>query len=242
MKNLGENITSDMEGLVISGISLGGTVTFIPASYFADYFGRKASVGVGSAIMIIASIIQTATIGRWAFLGTRIAMGVGLGFAQTAAPPLTTEIAHPRHRGVVTASFQAVWFWGAILADAVSLGTLHIENSTWSWRVPCLVQCVFPGIQLLGLFMIPESPRWLVSKDRRDEALQILARYHANGDSSDPLVQFEFREICEAIDLERSTAHKSGWSELVSTPGARHRLIICFLIGFMIQWAGNGTL
>lgn len=229
-----------MEGLIISGISLGGTVTFIPASYFADHFGRKMSVGLGSAIMIIASVIQAATTGRWAFFGTRITMGVGLGFAQTAAPPLTTEIAHPRHRGVVTAIFQATWYWGAILAAAVCLGTLYIEGNAWSWRVPCLVQCVFPAIQLLGLLIVPESPRWLVSKGRRDEALQILARYHGNDDTSDPLVQFEFSEICGAIDLETSAAYKSGWSAFVATKGTRHRLAICILVGFMIQWAGNG--
>lgn len=233
-----------MEGLIISGISLGGTVTFIPASYFADYFGRKMSVGLGSAIMVIASVVQAATTGRWAFFGTRIAMGIGLGFSQTAAPPLTTEIAHPRHRGVVTAIFQATWYWGAILAAAVCLGTLYIEGNAWSWRIPCLVQCLFPAIQLLGLFIVPESPRWLVSKDRRDEALQILARYHGNGDTSDPLVQFEFSEICGAIDLENSASqrHQSGWSAFLATKGTRHRLAICILVGFMIQWAGNGVI
>lgn len=242
-KNIGEHISSNLQGLVISAVSLGGTPTFIPASYFADYFGRKWCVGVGSAIMVIASIVQTATEGRWAFFGTRLAIGIGLGFAQTAAPPLTTEIAHPRHRGTVTAIFQATWHWGAILAASVSLGSLYIgDNTTWSWRVPCLFQIVFPGIQLLGLLVIPESPRWLISKDRQEEALQILARYHANGDTSDPLVQYEFREICEAIELESASAHKSGWSSFVKTKGALHRLAICILVGFMIQWAGNGTL
>ncbi|KAK6826960.1 hypothetical protein RU639_004469 [Aspergillus parasiticus] len=241
-KNVGENISSNMEGLIISGISLGGMFTFIPASYFADYFGRKMSVALGSAIMIVASVIQAATVGRWAFFGTRIAMGIGLGFAQTAAPPLTTEIAHPRHRGVVTAIFQATWYWGAILAAAVCLATLYVEGSTWSWRIPCLVQCFFPAVQLLGLLIVPESPRWLVSKDRRDEALQILARYHGNCDTSDPLVQFEFSEICSAIELENSVAHKSGWSAFIATKGARHRLAICLLVGVMIQWAGNGVI
>lgn len=241
-KNIGEHISSNLQGLVISAVSLGGTPTFIPASYFADYFGRKWCVGVGSAIMVIASIVQTATEGRWAFFGTRLAIGIGLGFAQTAAPPLTTEIAHPRHRGTVTAIFQATWHWGAILAASVSLGSLYIgDNTTWSWRVPCLFQIVFPGIQLLGLLVIPESPRWLISKDRQEEALQILARYHANGDTSDPLVQYEFREICEAIELESASAHKSGWSSFVKTKGALHRLAICILVGFMIQWAGNGV-
>ena len=239
-QNIGENISSNIQGLIIAGISLGGTPAFIPASWFADLFGRKICVGLGSAIMVIASVIQIATDGCWPFLGTRIAIGVGLGFAQTAAPPLTTEIAHPRHRGTVTAVFQATWYWGAIVSASVTLGAIYISKSTWSWRVPCLLQCLFPAIQFLGLFIVPESPRWLVSKGRQDEALDILARYHANGDKSDPLVQFEFHEIREAIELERTTAHKSGWASFVATRGAFHRLAIAILVGVMIQWAGNG--
>ncbi|KAK9312303.1 general substrate transporter [Lipomyces starkeyi] len=226
-KNLGD-VNANILGLILAGISLGGTPTFIPASYFADYYGRRTCVGIGSLIMVCAAIAQAATHGRWAFFGTRIMMGVGLGFAQTAAPPLTTEVAHPRHRGA-----------GAIVSAAVILGTLHVYNS-WSWRVPCLLQALFPGIQLLGLAIIPESPRWLVSQGRSDEALHILARYHANGDIDDCLVQFEFNEICAAIEIDKALASKNDWISFISTAGARRRLAICILVGFMIQWAGNG--
>ncbi|KAK9371410.1 general substrate transporter [Lipomyces kononenkoae] len=237
-ENLGD-VQSSIMGLIIAGISLGGTVTFIPASYFADYFGRKKCVGLGSFLMVCAAIIQTATDGRWAFFGTRIMMGVGLGFAQTAAPPLTTEIAHPRHRGAVTAAFQSVWHWGSIVSASATLGTLYVYNS-WSWRIPCLLQALFPGLQLIGLLIVPESPRWLISKGRHDEALKILARFHANGDVDDSLVQFEFNEIREALEMDKVLATKSGWMSFIATPGARRRLAICILVGFMIQWAGNG--
>lgn len=238
IEDLGD-VDPSVLGLIIAGVSLGGTPSFLPASWFADAFGRKRCVALGSTIMVCASVIQAATTGPWAFFGTRLMIGVGLGFAQTAAPPLTAEIAHPRQRGTIIAIFQTIWFFGAILSALITLATLYLSGS-WSWRIPCLVQAFFPALQLLGLLIVPESPRWLVSNGRREECLGILAQYHANGDCTDELVMFEYREICEAIDMEAFVAKKSGWASFFATRGAIHRLIICILIGFMIQWAGNG--
>jgi MFS family permease len=93
-ENLGDP-ASTLLGITLAGISLGGLPSFIPASYVSDYFGRRITVAVGSSIMLAAAVIQCATSGVYAFLGTRIMLGIGLGFAQTAAPPLTAEIAHP---------------------------------------------------------------------------------------------------------------------------------------------------
>ncbi|KAI4854600.1 general substrate transporter [Aureobasidium sp. EXF-8845] len=238
-QNLGDP-SSSLLGLTLAGISLGGLPSFIPASYVSDYMGRRFTVFLGSFIMLAAAVIQCATSGIYAFLGTRIMLGVGLGFSQTAAPPLTTEIAHPKHRANVTNLFQATWYWGAILSASIALGTLFLDNS-WSWRIPCLLQGLFPAIQCLGLLIVPESPRWLISKGRDQEALEILARYHANGDRNDELVQYEFQEICQAIELERQAAKTTGWSSFFATNGNRHRFLICILVGFMIQWAGNGV-
>lgn len=236
--NLGD-INANLLGITLAGISLGGLPSFIPASYVSDYMGRRFTVAVGSSIMLAAAIIQCATHGVYAFLGTRIMLGVGLGFAQTAAPPLTTEIAHPKHRGNVTNLFQAIWYWGAIVSAVLTLGTLFVDSS-WSWRVPCLLQGLFPAIQLFGLLLVPESPRWLISKGRNEEGLHILAKYHANGDAEDELVQYEYTEICQALQMEKEAARSTGWSTFFATKGNRHRFLICILVGFMIQWAGNG--
>ncbi|KAH7220209.1 general substrate transporter [Fusarium oxysporum] len=236
--NIGDVSTSIL-GLIIAGISLGGLPAFIPAAYVSDWMGRRFTIALGSSIMIAAATIQASTNGPWAFLGTKIMLGIGLGFAQTSAPPLTTEIAHPRHRANVTNMFQAIWFWGAILSAVVTIGTLHMSGS-WSWRLPVLFQAFFPALQLIGLTFIPESPRWLISKNRRDEALAMLVKYHANGDTEDELVLFEFKEICTVIDQEREAEKNIGFMSFFKTKGNRHRLLICVLVGFMIQWAGNG--
>ena len=83
-----------------------------------------------------------------------------------------------------------------------------------------------------------QTPRWLIAKDRHDEALEILKKYHGNGVVTE-YVAAEYLEIKETIALEMEF-NKRGWMELFSTPGNRKRTLICYLQGFFSQWCGNG--
>ncbi|KAK8217449.1 hypothetical protein M8818_001205 [Zalaria obscura] len=232
-------VNTDTEGLIIAAVSLGGFFTLPFAGYFSDRWGRKAAVGVGSALIAILGLVQALIDGPWAFLGIRISIGVGIAFVFVAAPPLAGEISHPRLRGQITNSFQASFYWGSVLSAIATLGGLYITGS-WSWRMPVLLQIFFPFMQLLGLWIIPESPRYLVARGRESQALRMLARFHANGDENDPLVHYELSEIREAIARERHFASNSGWKDFVTTRQNRHRLLICVLVGIFTQWAGNG--
>ncbi|KAJ5717535.1 hypothetical protein N7488_003181 [Penicillium malachiteum] len=226
-------------GLLIAATSLGAFMSFVPASYLADMFGRKVCVGVGACLVIAASIAQVGVQNHWAFFGCRVLAGLGTGTAQTAAPLLATEIAHPRQRQTATALYNAAWCIGSITSAAITLATLSV-HSDWSWRVPCMLQAMFPLTQLVGLLFVPESPRWLVSKGRKLEALAVLEKYHANGNPNDVLVQHEFDQICISID---TLYQRPGyWKTFFSSRGDMHRLSICIIVGFMQEWAGNGIL
>ncbi|KAF3388661.1 Lactose permease [Penicillium rolfsii] len=233
-------LDSNSTGLIIASVSLGSFLSFIPASYVADRLGRRKCVLIGATLCILASILQVAVKHHWVFFGARIVTGAGVGFSQTAAPLLIAETAHPSQRPTLTGLYNAVWFCGSITAAAIAFSTLSIENS-WSWRVPCLLQILYPTMQLVALTIIPESPRWLVSKSRQGEALAMLTRYHANGDMHDKLVQDEYDQICASIHAEADQKSASRWSAFFRSKGDIHRLTICILLGFMQEWTGNGV-
>lgn len=127
---------------------------------------------------------------------------------------------------------------GYLIAAWVTYGTFKIQSS-WSWRLPSLLQVVPSVIQLVLSFFAPESPRWLVYNDRTDEAIDMIAKYHSNGDRNAPLVRFEVAEIQCALDQEKEQ-NAMRWGEFVRTPGNRRRLYILIFVGYMTQWSGNG--
>jgi MFS family permease len=108
-EDLVDRVNTSILGLIIAAISIGGLCALVPAEYVSDEWGRKTCLAIGTSLMIAMSIVQTFTSGPWAFLATKIILGVGIAFILIPAPALATETAHPRNRGMVTACFQTAF-------------------------------------------------------------------------------------------------------------------------------------
>ncbi|KAI0762183.1 general substrate transporter [Trametes elegans] len=227
---------------LLSAIQNIGSVAAYPFSpYVSDGLGRRAAVILGATIMCIATVLQTASHSVGMFIGARFLIGFGLTFAAAAAPVLITEIAYPTQRGPATSLYNTLWFLGSIIAAWTTFGTFHIPTS-WSWRIPSAIQALPSVVQLSLVWFIPESPRWLCSKGRDEQALRVLAYYHADGNKEDPLVEYEFEEIRAAIQFDREVAANVGWLSFFRTPGNRRRLRIMLAIAFFSQWSGNNLI
>jgi hypothetical protein len=122
-----------------------------------------------------------------------------------------------------------------------TFGTKNI-NSDWSWRIPTLIQGGPSIVQLCFIWWVPESPRWLISKDRADEALAMLGKYHANGNIHHPTVQFEYAEIKETLRIEFEAKRTTSYLDFLKTRGNRYRLLLITSLGLFSQWSGNGLI
>ena len=89
------------------------------------------------------------------------------------------------------------------------------------------------------MVVIPESPRFLIARDRLDEGLDVLAKWHGGGDRNNATVQFEYREIKETMRLEREVGNKSSYVDFLRTKGNRWRLAIVISLGVISQYSGN---
>lgn len=86
--------------------------------------------------------------------------------------------------------------------------------------------------------MCPESPRWLCSKDRHEEAFEILVKYHAEGDHDSAFVKAEMVQIKSTLEIEMEGA-KESWLDIFKQAGMRRRLFISAFLGLFTQWSGN---
>ncbi len=171
-------------------------------------------------------------------LAGRFILGFGNSLTQACSPMLLTEICHPQQRGPVTAIYNCLWNVGALLERAIGWGTAQITND-WSWRSIALIEALPSIIQLTFLYWIPESPRWLVSKGRDNEALAMLVKHHGGGDNNNVTVQSEFREILDTIHAEADTKNSAGYIDFLKTKGNRWRLAILVSLGVISQYSGN---
>ncbi|KAM0698519.1 hypothetical protein Q7P36_001986 [Cladosporium allicinum] len=217
-----------------------GAVCALPfSSYLADLFGRRIGVEVGIFMVFVGVIVQSVPgVTEGMFIGGRFLVGFGSNLSQGSAPLLIMELAHPQHRGKITTMYNTLWYVGSIIAAWTVFGTIGYSGEA-AWRVPVALQALMPVVQFVGIWLLPESPRWLCSKDREEDALKVLVKFHANGNAQDDFVKAEFAEIRETIQLEKLNK-QNGWSVFLKTRGNRKRLLLIVLTSFFSQCSGNG--
>ncbi|KAF5661358.1 lactose permease [Fusarium circinatum] len=225
-------------GLISASMAIGSVAAVPIIPYLNDRWGRKMSVILASIIVTIGVIIQTASINIGMLIASRVIMGFGLTICLSGAAQLLTELCYPKERAVIIGCFQVSWYVGSILAAGLTLGT-YDWTSDWSWRLPTIFQIVPSLLQLGFVWFVPESPRWLISRDRHEEALAILVEYHGEGDPNSAFVAAEFRQISEALRLEKEASTRP-WRELFTARTNLRRVAVALCVGLFSQWAGNG--
>lgn len=228
-------------GFFNAAYPLGGIAGVFLISPIADGLGRRVGLATGAALCCLGAALQGGAINIAMFVISRVIIGAGSVVVAGVGAPYITEIAHPAQRSTATALFLTFYSVGSIVAGWCTFGTFRIDG-TASWRIPSALQGFPSVIQLLFVWFVPESPRWLISKGRNEEALAVLAKYHGEGDENDALVRFEYAEIQSALNAEHSAAEFTLFSflrELVTGPGNRRRLFIMVWAAISSQMSGN---
>ncbi|KAI5477296.1 hypothetical protein MNV49_006517 [Pseudohyphozyma bogoriensis] len=215
-------------------------------AYVCDRWGRRWPLRFYGFTMCLGTVIgvlagtKSGNAGFGLFLASKAIIGAGMQCGLVTAMICLQEITHPRHRVVCAAIFDPSWYLGSCIASCICYGTSSMSTS-WSWRIPYLIQLVPAVYILFATFLIPETPRFLISKGREDEAFAFLVEYHGNGNPNDELVQFEFEEMKQTLLMEKEVASQS-FMQVFNAPGNKRRFILAALMTFCPQLNGSSII
>ena len=191
-RGLPEAARDSLSGWAVSCALLGCIIGAFLGGPIANGLGRKGGLMVAAILFFVGSLgsavpeFGLAPIGGMGaaaltpFIVYRILGGIGVGLASMLAPMYIAEIAPPAERGRLVTLQQIAIVGGITLVYFVNWAIASQGNEAWGlalgWRWMMASEALPAGVFLLLLFLIPDSPRWLVLKGRRDQALAVLLR------------------------------------------------------------------
>ncbi|KAF2677245.1 MFS transporter [Lentithecium fluviatile CBS 122367] len=235
----GTGLISTTNGL----FQAGGVIGTLLLPIISDKYGRKWGIAIisgwQSAILAVisgAGLASSVHIGM--FIAFRLIAGAA-AFVSLAAVPIWMNEVVPVHMRAGLVDIHAVCLiFGYFVQGWVGFGFYFWENGGQNaWRPPLALQCAWPLVLLGGLYWIPESPHWLIMKDRMDEARVILDRLHSN--PSDPNKEYarsEFYQIRKQIALDRTL--DGTWVGRFRKTSYRKRAFLAMGTTFFIQCSG----
>ena len=176
-----------MVQVVTSWVTLGALVGSLIAGALGDGMGRKRTLLFAGGLFALGAIAQWLAPGASVLVAGRFVVGAAVGVAAVAAPLYAAELAPARFRGRFISSYQLAITVGIFLAYLVN-GALSAEGN---WRL-MLGAAAVPGVALFLIALLaPESPRWLMMKHRRADAVAVLHQVQPGIDSAPQLDEID---------------------------------------------------
>ncbi|CZR70281.1 related to glucose facilitated diffusion protein [Phialocephala subalpina] len=235
-KFLSGSNASSITDAIVSGFFGFALVGAIIQSYISSKWGRRAATGVGAVSLVIAGAIQAGSVDVAMFLVGRYIAGFGCGIVLSNTPVYMSEIAPPHTRGLLVGLQGNCIVWGYICSSCAALG-FHYVDQDYQWRLNFIIATGVAAALLVSLFFLPESPRWLVEKGRKNEATKILDRIHRTKRDPDGIyAHAEMVQIIAQVEAEKSL--DTGFLNIIRTPALRKRMICTLLVWTMGQATG----
>ncbi|KIX02965.1 uncharacterized protein Z518_06515 [Rhinocladiella mackenziei CBS 650.93] len=213
--------------------------------WVADWKGRRWPIFIGCFGVMIGTIVTSTAKTMATFIGGRFLLSFFATWATTAAPMYVVEIAPPLYRGTVSGLYNTLWYMGSIIATFAVYGThIHLSDSNLDWRLPLWLQLLCPGFVCILIWLLPESPRFLVANDSLEEARNFIVKFHANGDASHPIVRLELEEIQQDLRNVPLTSWRNFFDLriLVKSRSRRYRSMLNFAWSWFGQFSGNNVI
>lgn len=171
--------------------------------------GRRLTIIIGCGIYIVGVILQVAVNGLALLVVGRVIAGIGVGFESAIVILYMSEICPRKVRGALVSGYQFCITIGLLLASCVNYAVRN-RTDTGSYRIPIGIQFAWGIILAVGLFFLPDSPRYFVKRGRIEKARASLSSLRGQPPNSE-YIESELAEIVANEEYERALIPSSGW-------------------------------
>ena len=220
-------LTPTLQGVVVSSLLVGAMLGSIVAGPLADAIGRRRLVLIAAVTFIVGAIGSALAPSAGVLILFRVVLGLAVGAASVIVPLYLAELAPTGIRGAIASLNQLMIVTGILVAYIVNLALA----ASGGWRLMLGLAVVPALVMLFGMLFMPETPRWLVSKDREPEAREILRRSR-----DEAAVE---KEIHDIKSVERQ--EEGGVQELLA-PWVRPALVVGMGLAILQQIVGINTI
>ncbi|OOG64050.1 MFS transporter [Rhodanobacter sp. B04] len=210
---------------IVSSMMLGAAIGALGAGWMSATLGRKRSLILGAVLFVAGSLLSGAAWSPETLVAARVILGLAIGVATFTAPLYLAEVAEEHIRGAMISLYQLMITIGILVAFLSD--TAFSYSGNWRWMLGIIA---IPGILfLLGLFLLPDSPRWLMMRGRRQEATDVLQKLRGDADHA-------AREVAD-IEEQLKTPQR-GWHLFLENRNFRRSVGLGVLLQVMQQFTG----
>jgi sugar porter (SP) family MFS transporter len=220
-------LTPSQESMVVGAVLFGAMFGPFISGFLTDKLGRKKINVIASLIFVVGSILAAIAPDTNSLIAGRLLLGLAIGIVAATVPLYLAELSPKDKRGRMVTFFQLAITLGILLSYVVGYIFGDAENA---WRLMFWAGFVPAIILFVGMLFVPESPRWLLTKGRNEEALKVLNQLRTPEDAV-----AEYNETLKLLKEEK--LNKSSWMELFM-PKLRIPLFIGIGIFAIQQFSG----
>ena len=206
---------------IVSSLLWGAVFGTLISGMLSSRFGRRKTILISALIFIVGSLCCAFSHDENFLIGSRFILGIAVGVASFTAPLYLSEISPHSVRGAMISMYQLMITIGIVLAflsDAWLASYATFGGVTGGhWRIMLGIIALPAAVMFLGVLFLPESPRWLFMKGRKEEAIKVFKGMHLGPEEID----MEVGEIEESLKVRQN-----GFSMFVQNPNFRRAILL----------------
>ncbi|WP_406222839.1 sugar porter family MFS transporter [Streptomyces canus] len=230
-------LTAVTEGMVTSSLLLGAALGAVVGGRLSDARGRRRTILALAVLFFVGALACTLAPTTAVMVVARFVLGLAVGGASVTVPVYLAEVSPAERRGALVTRNELMIVSGQLLAftsNAIIARAGGESGGVWRWM---LVIATVPAVVLwFGMLVMPESPRWLASRARFNEALEVLKQVRSR-----QRAEAELAEV-SALAVREEEQRLGGWEDMKSTPWIRKLMFVGFGIAIVQQITGVNTI